>query len=279
MNSGGRPGAVPAASIVEVRSCSVLFVDLVGYSRQPDDEQALMKGLLNDRVNRALEGILPDRRLALDTGDGVALGFSEGPAAALAAAIRLVRLLQPHAAELPVRMGLHAGPVRQVLDINQRPNLIGDAMNVGHRIMDFAPPGQLLASEDFLVLHARMAGARSTLFHSLGPSADKHGRVHELHRLELAASDRPGPRAAVSRPRPLTHAQVMAIEALLERHVGPAARSHLRRQIELGLDSAALVEALSHALPAGRIRQRFLAEALRSVHPALPNQALVASAH
>jgi len=274
------PAAEPwvEASSPPDRSCSVLFVDLVGYSRQPDDEQALMKELLNDRVKRALEGIAPDRRLALDTGDGVALCFSGGPSVALAAAIRLVRLLQPHAAELPVRMGLHAGPVRPVLDINQRPNLIGDAMNVARRIMDFAEAGQLLASEDFLAIHARFAGARSPLFRYLGPSADKHGRVHELHVLQLAASG-PATRLAASQPRPLTHAQILAIEALLAKHLGPMARERMRSQIELGLDSAALVEAIAQTLPEGSVRDRFLRDALRLLIPTRASTSPMTSLH
>jgi class 3 adenylate cyclase len=264
-----------SASPEPARSCCVLLIDLIGYLRQPKDERALMRDLLNDRVGRALEGILHDRRFALDTGNGIALCFSDGPSVALAAAIRLVRLLQPHAATLPVRMGLHAGP-RTLAPDTRRPDFIRDAMNVAYRIIGFAATGQLLASDEFLASHARIAGRRSPLFRYLGPSADEQGHVHELHALELAASGRTIHRQATTRPQaqpqpqpqPLTHAQIIAIERLLTAHLGPLARAQMRSQIELGLDSAALVEALSRALPAGAVRERFLRQALQVLVPA-----------
>jgi hypothetical protein len=260
------------------RSCCVLIVELVGYSRQPADEQLLMKDLLDERLGRALEGILPVRRVALDTAGGMALCLRDGPAPTLAASIRLVRLLQPHAAGLPVRMGLHAGALHARTDVDQHPSASADVIHVARRIMDLAQAGQLLASEEFLACHARLTGTRSPLFRYLGPVADRHGCVHDLHALELAASGPAGPRQAGSRPLPLTYAQIMTLEALLTEHLGPMARMHMRSRIEGGLESAALVEALSRLLPEGAVRGRFLQQALRALAP-VPARAAPASAY
>ena len=59
--------------------CSVVFMDIVGYSKQADNTQISMKALLNDLLTRALSGIAESERLILDTGDGAALCFLGDP--------------------------------------------------------------------------------------------------------------------------------------------------------------------------------------------------------
>ena len=48
--------------------------------------------------------------------------------------------------EVPARIGLNLGPVRLVRDLNGRPNIIGDGINVAQRVMAFADAGQILVS-------------------------------------------------------------------------------------------------------------------------------------
>ncbi len=127
-------------------ACSILFADLVGASLRPDDEQVHDKQVLNARIAQALGDTPASARLALDAGDGVAICFALPAQAALRVALRLRRLLQDGAPPLAVRMGLHFGPVRVVPDVNERPNVVGDGINVARRSMDFAQANQLLAA-------------------------------------------------------------------------------------------------------------------------------------
>lgn len=185
-NAVSLPHSMPAGVPRRDLLCSVLFMDLAGHSLRPVDEQVALKARLNGFIARALEGAGVNSRLALDTGDGVALCFLDDPQDALAAALRLADALDAahRPAGLQVRCGLHIGPVRIVPDINRRLNILGDGINVARRVMDFAQPNQVLASRIFRDAIARRGDDRAGLFCYAGPHLDKHGRIHELHLLE-----------------------------------------------------------------------------------------------
>ncbi len=42
---------------------------------------------------------------------------------------------------LPVRMGIHSGPVHHVADVNQRENIAGAGINIAQRVMDCGDAG------------------------------------------------------------------------------------------------------------------------------------------
>jgi class 3 adenylate cyclase len=130
-------------SLAQLEVAHVLFMDLVGYSRLPMAQQP---GALKE-----LEGIARDtpafRRaeasadlLCLPTGDGMALVFFRNPVAAVECAMEIGQALRscPH---LPLRMGLHSGPVYRVEDINANRNVSGGGINIAQRVMDFRRDG------------------------------------------------------------------------------------------------------------------------------------------
>ena len=125
--------------------CSVLFLDIVEYSKKPVAEQLQIKQAFNAALARALEPVAPRDRIILDTGDGAAITFLGDPEDALFAAIAM----RDAVATLGARLGVNLGPVRLVKDLNGQMNIIGDGINVAQRVMSFARPGQLLVSRSF----------------------------------------------------------------------------------------------------------------------------------
>ena len=111
--------------------CSVLFLDIVEYSRKPVAVQIRLKDKLNALLTNALHDVAQNDRIILDTGDGVVLNFVGNPEDALFVSITLRDTLaedtQSDPAALQLRMGINLGPVRLVKDINGRPNKIGRA--------------------------------------------------------------------------------------------------------------------------------------------------------
>src|SRR3954469_25527677 len=100
--------------------CSVLFIDIVEYSRKPVIEQIELKDRLNALLSDALKGVAVNDRIILDTGDGAAISFIGDPEDALfvATGLRDEIGMRPEAGsvELSTRMGINLGPVRLVRD-------------------------------------------------------------------------------------------------------------------------------------------------------------------
>jgi class 3 adenylate cyclase len=162
--------------------CSVLFIDIVEYSQKAVAEQIALKDRLNTLLSEALRGVAVNDRIILDTGDGAAISFIGDPEDALFVATALRDAIQAQPARtLSTRIGINLGPVRLVKDINGRPNVIGDGINVAQRVMTFAEPGQVLVSRSYYEVVSRLSEETSKLFSYEGPRTDKHVREHEVY--------------------------------------------------------------------------------------------------
>lgn len=165
--------------------CSVLFIDIVEYSRKPVVEQSQLKDRFNALLSQALRGVALNDRIILDTGDGAAISFIGDPEDALFVATGLrddiAALAGSAEPELATRMGINLGPVRLVKDINGQPNVIGDGINVAQRVMTFARPGQVLVSRSYYEVVSRLSDESSRLFSYEGARTDKHIREHEVY--------------------------------------------------------------------------------------------------
>jgi class 3 adenylate cyclase len=162
--------------------CSVLFIDIVDYSQKAVAEQIALKDRLNTLLSEALRGVALNDRIILDTGDGAAISFIGDPEDALFVATALRDAIQAHPDKpLSTRMGINLGPVRLVKDINGRPNVIGDGINVAQRVMTFADPGQVLVSRSYYEVVSRLSEETSKLFSYEGSRRDKHIREHEVY--------------------------------------------------------------------------------------------------
>jgi class 3 adenylate cyclase len=156
--------------------CSVLFLDVVGYSKKSVVQQHELKQNLNRVLAEALETVAPMDRIILDTGDGAAIAFTGDPEDALFAALKI----RDNAGDIKVRMGINLGPVRLVRDLNGQINIIGDGINTAHRMMSFCETGELLVSRAFVEVASCLSEDHVNLFTPMGSRTDKHFREHEI---------------------------------------------------------------------------------------------------
>ena len=170
--------------------CSVVFIDLVGYSKKTVTEQIRLKTSLTNNLSEAIKDIPVNDRIILDTGDGAAISFLGDPEDALFVTLSLREAMVREnmtsgLAETPgedsVRMGINLGPVKLVKDINGHPNIIGDGINVAQRIMSFARPGQIVVSRSYYDVVSNLASEYAKLFSYEGSRTDKHVREHEIY--------------------------------------------------------------------------------------------------
>jgi class 3 adenylate cyclase len=157
--------------------CSVLFIDIVGYSRKGVTEQVRIKQAFNRVLANALEQVAPRERVVVDTGDGAAITFLGDPEGALFVALAVLDAV----GEVPVRMGINLGPVSLMKDINGLDNVVGDGINAAERVMSFAAHDQLLVSRSFFEVVSLLSPDYAALFRHELSRTDKHERAHDLY--------------------------------------------------------------------------------------------------
>ena len=168
--------------------CSVLCVDIVGQTRKPDADQIRHKARFQAVVERALQGIAPNDRVILDTGDGAAIAFLGVPEEALTVALLIADGMMNdanlHPADrIALRAGMHLGPIRVVRDINDTFNIVSDGLNAAQRIMEFAAPGRTLVSRAYYDMVAPENPDIQRMLTRFGIKTDTHGREHDLYLL------------------------------------------------------------------------------------------------
>ena len=177
----------------------VLFIDIVEYSKLLTDEQSEALQQLNQIVRNTeavREAEAARQLIILPTGDGMALVFTgsvEGPAECALEVSQALRA-QP---SLPVRMGIHSGPVQYVRDANARENVSGVGINIARRVMDCGDAGHILVSKRFaddLAQHRRW----QRYLHELGDVEVKHGVIVSLVNLYAETIGNPARPACVT---------------------------------------------------------------------------------
>lgn len=165
--------------------CSVLFIDIVEYTKKSVTEQLRLKQRFNTLLIRALQQVAPSDRIVLDTGDGAAICFLGSPEVAMFVAMDMRDGIgSENSSETPVlevRMGANLGPIRLIRDINGQPNIIGDGINVAQRVMSFADAGSILVSRSFFEVVSRLSDDYAQILHYEGSRTDKHVREHEVY--------------------------------------------------------------------------------------------------
>lgn len=154
----------------------VLFTDIVGYSRLATDTQQTMLRQLQ-RIVRGTEEFQraqrEDRLIRLPTGDGMALAFFVDPESPVRCAVAISKALQAHP-DIHLRMGMNAGPVYRVKDINGNWNVAGEGINIAQRVMDCGDAGHVLVSKVLTDVLRQLTGWSGAL-HDLGLVTVKHG--------------------------------------------------------------------------------------------------------
>ena len=134
-----------------------------------------------------------EQLVRLPTGDGMALVFHHSVEEPARCALEIAEALRKHP-EIPVRMGIHSGPVSEVTDVSGRSNLAGAGINMAQRVMDCGDAGHILLSRhvaDDLKHYARWR----PYLHEIGECKVKHGEIISLvnfYTEELGNPQRPG---------------------------------------------------------------------------------------
>ena len=207
----------------------VLFIDIVGYTKLPIEQQTKYLEHLREIV-RATESFrdaqTQGKLMRLPTGDGGALVFQTSPDAPVNCAVEIARELRKRP-ELRVRMGIHSGPVQAVTDLSEQGNMAGAGINVAQRVMDCGDAGHILLSKRVADDLEDSAHWRA-LLHDLGTIEVKHGVPLALFNLysdeignpsapkRLASSSAGDAKSDTVRPVPRKSIAVLPFENLSE---------------------------------------------------------------
>ena len=153
----------------------VLFLDIVGYSKLLIEEQKERLGQLTKIVlgTAQVRESTDEQLVRLPTGDGMALVFRHSAEEPARCALEIAEALRKHP-EIPVRMGIHSGPVSEVTDVSGRINIAGAGINTAQRVMDCGDAGHILLSQhvaDDLMQYRQWAPR----LRDLGECEVKHG--------------------------------------------------------------------------------------------------------
>src|ERR1700730_14973256 len=159
----------------------VLFIDIVGYSKLLITAQSEQIQKLKQIVRGAEQVRLAEaegKLLRLPTGDGGALVFRNSPEAPVLCALEITEALQKHPGskekpQLRLRMGIHSGPVNEVVDLNEQANIAGAGINIAQRVMDCGDARHILVSKRVADDLEHYRQWRS-LLHELGECEVKH---------------------------------------------------------------------------------------------------------
>ena len=180
---------------IQLEIAHVLFTDIAGYSKLLMDEQHALLETLNQIVRGTQQfqnAEAAGKLIKIPTGDGMALVFQDRLEAPVECALEISRALKEHLT-LPLRMGVHSGPVSGVIDVNERANVAGAGINMAQRVMDCGDAGHILLSKHVAEDLEQFARWKP-LLHDLGECEVKHGvrvQVVNLHTEELGNPEPP----------------------------------------------------------------------------------------
>src|SRR5213593_4487197 len=126
----------------------VLYMDIVGYSLLTLDEQAACRRDLQALVRSSTEFRRAEARgqlICSPSGDGMALVFLRDPEEPVQCALEIAHALSEYP-RIQLRMGVHAGPVLRVEEINASMGLSGAGINFAQRVMACGDAGHILLS-------------------------------------------------------------------------------------------------------------------------------------
>src|SRR5436190_6929887 len=220
----------------------VLFIDIVGYSKLLVKQQSELLRELNEIVsgtNEFREAESAGKLIRLPTGDGMALVFRTNPEAPARCAMEIAQALKSPPA-IQLRMGIHSGPVNEVVDVNQRANIAGAGINMAQRVMDCGDAGHILLSKH-VAEDLEQDDRWRPLLHDLGTCEVKHGvrvGVTNLYSDEVGNPQLPKKFQALQKHRSRVRWAEVAIALLVIAAVAAAFLFVLRRPMQPALTVA-----------------------------------------
>jgi adenylate cyclase len=189
----------------KVEIAHILNMDVVEYSTLLITEQSRIMGELTRVVKNAARfrrAEADGKLVRVPTGDGMLLVFFDDPQAPIECAMEISAAMQS-LPEIRLRMGIHSGPVNEVVDVNDRTNVAGAGVDVSQRVMDCGDAGHILLSKrvaDDLAPFPRW----NQQLHDLGECEIKHGRKISLVNFYTGTIGNPEPpkKCAVAKEEP-----------------------------------------------------------------------------
>ena len=167
------------------------FVDIVGLSDPSVSTRIQIKKIqtLNSIVmNSTSFRFTPrDIMLVLPTGDGMAIGFLQGPELPLNLAIEIHKMLSKYnKAKIPteiirVRIGIHSGAAFVVDDVLNNKNIWGPGIILARRIMDIGDDGHILLSARISEDLREISDYYKQILRPVQKYAIKHGQTISLY--------------------------------------------------------------------------------------------------
>ena len=154
----------------------VLFMDIVAFTQRDETTKERLIGALKRAVRDSSTYQNALARAGVQdsfTGDGMALIFLEDETAPLCCALDIARSLHD-VPDLPLRSGIHSGPVKPESSVGGGPNYIGAGVDMAQRVMDCALSGQIVLARDTVERFAAY-GSFGAHLHGLGERKIKHG--------------------------------------------------------------------------------------------------------
>jgi hypothetical protein len=128
----------------------------------------------------------PQTTVALPTGDGYAIGFSDSPEKPIHLAMELHKALnrynesQRGLEKLLIRVGIDMGPVYVIKDINNMDNVWGPGIILTRRVMDLAGDMNIFASARIADDVLKLSAEYKKMLHPIGSYHIKHGEELQL---------------------------------------------------------------------------------------------------
>jgi TolB-like protein/class 3 adenylate cyclase/Flp pilus assembly protein TadD len=162
----------------EPQLAHVLFMDIVGCSKLPTDEQKRIVGRLQELVRESVEfqrSRETDQLISLPTGDGMALVFFNKLDAAVLCAVEITKAIQAESL-CRIRMGVNTGPVFVMDDINGKRNVSGAGINRAERVMSCGGDAHILLSDSAAESLRQLSGWQDKI-HDVGECQVKDGWI------------------------------------------------------------------------------------------------------
>jgi serine/threonine protein kinase/class 3 adenylate cyclase len=175
----------PQTESLLLETAHVLFLDIVGFSKLPINEEREIIRELQQTVSDSFEFVRAQKRtqlISLPTGDGMALVFFGDTESPVKCALEISRAIHGRTSSLKLRMGVHTGPVYRIADINSNRNVAGGGINTAQRVMDCGDAGHILLSGTAAEMLSQVDRWNSKM-HDLGEVEVKHGQIVRLFNL------------------------------------------------------------------------------------------------
>jgi hypothetical protein len=180
------------------------FVDIVGLSdanKGGTESQVNKIRVLQRRIAtcRAYSSGSSKKPYVNLTGDGMVIGFPEGPKLPLKLAIELHKKLimynkgKSDAQRVIVRIGIDSAPILRYIDLFGKPNVWGEGIVHARRIMDFGDSNDIFMTERSAEGLKQFDEYRDVI-HYVGETRIKHGKIVKIYAAYRTDFGNPNPK-------------------------------------------------------------------------------------